>query len=364
MSHDPTLMSEELSAATVFDPVAWERRVAEARARRKRALAGKRQQRAEPVVVDSPVTDPEAATDEDPGFVPAEGIRRRGLPLSRVALVFLAGIGLGLLITRGLSGPDTPAESATVPTIEAAAPQSTRPEPGEAATAAPVVRAEATPPATPAAPPPAAALAPEPTPLQPAVVHEAALILPADGNQAAPEHTATRLTLPEPVEDEVALPLEYSPPAPRQATAVEDLGPTVPVGTRIVVNAPRGLSRTELDDVLGAMRAAGVDIGATHRVDLAVDTTNLRYFFASDRDRAAAVAATRATGSTPPTLRDFSHLSPRPRPGTLELWLAGNPGPGAAAVIPTPTAPAPPDPAMDPARLRALVQTARGSAAP
>jgi len=200
----------------------------------------------------------------------------------------------------------------------------------------------------------------------PATVRPAALTVPAFATAGAEDPVAARLELPAPPAEDAAAEdaatvsaLAVIRPEPRAAALRSDaapVSPPVPEGTRIVVNAPRGLSPDTLQSVLGAMRAAGIDVGATHRVDMAVDTTNLRYFFESDRDRAAAVAASRATGAAPPALRDFTHLSPRPQPGTLELWLAGSPG-GAPAATRTRT-PAPPS-SVDAARLRALVTAAQ-----
>ena len=74
------------------------------------------------------------------------------------------------------------------------------------------------------------------------------------------------------------------------------------------------------------LAAAVATVGAADSVDawpvrvrMPIGATHVRYFHASDRAAAAAIAAT--VGGE---LRDFTSFSPPPSPGRLELWLAGD----------------------------------------
>ena len=83
----------------------------------------------------------------------------------------------------------------------------------------------------------------------------------------------------------------------------------------------------ELQGRLEAHRKFDVEM---HPVAESVSADNLRIFFESDRLEARITRDLLESGPIP--IRDFSDLRPRPRSGTIELWLAATPSSG----IPTP----------------------------
>lgn len=319
MSHDSTLAPEDPSAAALFDPVAWEQRVERARARRIEALAARR---SGPLATNRRPRQPIAAGE--PSFREAAGRTAPRLTAARLLAVFVAGLALGLALTYG--GPRSPA-----PQNVATTPPPSGSSRVTSALTAPI----------PTEPPRVAAASPRLHPSEQRVVASPVPAFPA------------ALTLSPRLTRGAAPPVTAADPAPtRQPTPAEV---PVPPDTRLIVQAPRGLPTPEVDRILERLRAAGIEVSANHRVAVAVDASNLRYFFDRDRPRAEAVAARDAVAGAPLALRDFTHLSPRPRPGTLELWLAGSAGESENAGTSTPPAPK----GVDPARLRALVQVAR-----
>jgi hypothetical protein len=67
---------------------------------------------------------------------------------------------------------------------------------------------------------------------------------------------------------------------------------------------------------------AGETVAGIRTVGHAISALRVRYFFAADRDRAAAVA--RQIGTTvggPVRVEDFTHFRPLPAPGVIEVWL-------------------------------------------
>jgi hypothetical protein len=49
----------------------------------------------------------------------------------------------------------------------------------------------------------------------------------------------------------------------------------------------------------------------------------VRFFHGADQAAAEGLAAALARVAGAPKARDFTHFSPRPASGTLEVWLAG-----------------------------------------
>lgn len=84
----------------------------------------------------------------------------------------------------------------------------------------------------------------------------------------------------------------------------------------------------ELAERLGHQALAVVEVRAVPFA-IGAAATGVRYFFADDRDAARrllrdAAPFLSATGRPPPrTPTDFTHYAPRPRPGTVEVWLPG-----------------------------------------
>jgi hypothetical protein len=345
-----------------FDPVDWERRVAEARARRELALA----RRARATGSGDRAADTGARrTDKEPqgapwlrhpaprapgraaarlpsasqamsaatgAFSAASGVLELALPRrrTRLGILFGSGLALGLVAAASLLLRDGDP-----------APQ---PFPAEVA-------------------------APAPAPDTPA---------------AAPDTNVAAITSPAPSRPEPAVePLRLSPPeavaeAPAGATAVaespavtEAAPVTLTAATgeaRIFVHVPSGARPATTDAVLGALTNAGLPVAGLVPVRLEVGRSNLRYYHSEDaalaEEIAAALAAT-PVGAT--EARNFAELANPPPPGTVEIWLAGDSTPGPAPTMPmaleaaeTPLArPEPRDSGIDPQVIQHLVEAAR-----
>jgi hypothetical protein len=411
-------------AGVPYDPLAWEARVASARARRAAKLAS-RTPLPEPspgvpehelapapqaVAAPGPPAPTPALTPGPtpvPPVVPVPAPARRRSPLGTALLVlagvFLGGLGIGLGAALVVTGPiqlrqETLAEvtpaaqppapvaallpeaaspaavSVPVPTPEAAA--ALPPEPAAAAvtvpTPDPAPAAAALPEPDPAAAAESAtavAAAPEPAPSAgplvapvPEPIAEAAP--PADAPAAAeslalpaPEVPVAAAESPEietlgtaTVEADLSMPFAVIAPRPRPAaepsfeaaagTAPDALlgpdgapliGPPPPPAAllgpvaTVRIHAPVNLSRAEVDRAVAALRAQGHRIEGPHRVSFSISRSNARYFHGADAEAARAVGSAlgpSARGTTVET-RDFTHFSPRPPVGTVELWLAG-----------------------------------------
>lgn len=91
------------------------------------------------------------------------------------------------------------------------------------------------------------------------------------------------------------------------------------------------------DDALPAIRLAallqtrGFPIADIRLVESEIEQPSVRYFFPADRAVGRGlvdVIGTLDPHLAPDKATDFSHFSPKPRPGTVELWLpAAGPGP-------------------------------------
>ena len=75
---------------------------------------------------------------------------------------------------------------------------------------------------------------------------------------------------------------------------------------------------------MAALAAAGVTEAVAVPVSFEVPSTNVRFFHGADQAAAEGLASVlgRVAGAAPKA-RDFTHFSPRPASGTLEVWLAG-----------------------------------------
>jgi hypothetical protein len=424
-------------AGVPYDPLAWEARVAAARARRAASLASRSTAPDPQPGLSEPEADPwpapDAALRPRPAAVPeaAPAAARRRSPVGTgllvLAAVFVGGLGIGLGAALVMTGPlqlrqETLAEVAPaaqpVAPVAALLPEATppapapepRPEPAAALPPDPapeqVPEPTATAPAEPA-PDPVLAEAPEPTPeplppTAPPPVAEAtppadalaepltAVDVAAIGPETAaapaaeivaeivaapdPEAPATDAetpvaTDPEPLAStaETAAASDREPlgtadasdpetfafvaaiaPRPRPSAAPFEaaagtapdallgpdgaplIGPPPPPGltgsiATVRIHAPVNLSRAEVDRTIAALRAQGHRIEGPYRVSFSISRSNARYFHGGDAEAARAVGSAlgpTASGTTVET-RDFTHFSPRPPAGTVELWLAG-----------------------------------------
>ncbi len=92
---------------------------------------------------------------------------------------------------------------------------------------------------------------------------------------------------------------------------------------RIIFSAPSGVAKDRLEAIMGALRSTGYPLEKPRRVGFTVSRTNLRYFHPEDRQAAELLAA--AVGGK---VRDFTNFRPSPKPGTIEIWLKGQPARG------------------------------------
>ena len=75
------------------------------------------------------------------------------------------------------------------------------------------------------------------------------------------------------------------------------------------------------------LRREGYPVVATRQVRFRVTAPGVRYFFPADREAAGRLlrASTRfvapRNGRAPAAPGDFTHVQPKPRAGTLEIWI-------------------------------------------
>ncbi|HPG22327.1 MAG TPA: hypothetical protein PLH75_06020 [Amaricoccus sp.] len=368
MAHQASGPNTGFHSGIDLDPIDWERRVAEARARRELALA----RRARAAGAGERPGDPGAprAGKEPPGapwsylpapraairatahaarlpsaagamsaasgaFSAASGVLELAMPRrrTRLAAVLGSGLALGVIATAALlfGGSDPaplplPAETAAIP------PAAEAPDP---------------------APGPETAAITTPAPSRPeAVVEPVRLSLP----EAEPDAAPAPVVAAEPAQTPAAA-------TPGTMTAMED--------ARIFLHVPAGAPSATTEAVLAALSDQGLPVAGLVPVRLEVGRSNLRYYHAEDAAIAEEIAA--ALGVTPVgaiEARDFAETANRPAPGTVEIWLAGDAKPGPAPTLPlapetaeAPVArPLPRDNAgIDPQVIRNLVEAARAS---
>jgi hypothetical protein len=108
----------------------------------------------------------------------------------------------------------------------------------------------------------------------------------------------------------------------------EAAGSLVPAAIRVSIlhtaGAGNALSAMQLAAYLQARGFAVTDI---RPLDVEIERPGVRYFFESDRPATrrlvAAVEAffAKAPGKAPAQMADFSHVSPKPPHGSIEVWL-------------------------------------------
>jgi hypothetical protein len=199
--------------------------------------------------------------------------------------------------------PATTAVAAPPPPVAEKAP-APEPDPGVTTTAAvPAPDTTAEPPADATAEPPADATA-EP---------------PADATAEPPADTAQERS-----PDVAAAPAPIEPAAP--ATEAEAPGRSAPVSAaRVYIHAPAGVPQDELDAVSAALRASGFTVESMIRVNLNVSSSNVRYFYGSDEQNAGAIGSVLAAPlSNAPSVRDFTDLQTQATRGHIEIWLSGS----------------------------------------
>jgi hypothetical protein len=95
------------------------------------------------------------------------------------------------------------------------------------------------------------------------------------------------------------------------------------LAVRVLLHYPPS-ARGFANAAMAALEAAGVTEAVAVPVSFEVPSTNVRYFHGTDQAAAEGLASVlgRVAGA-PPKARNFTHFSPRPESGTLEVWLAG-----------------------------------------
>lgn len=162
----------------------------------------------------------------------------------------------------------------------------------------------------------AALTAPEPSPtLPPAGPATAPAAKPPTESTAAPRPSPPATTL-----------LPHPRPAAAPATATP---PALAGATRVFVH------HFTADEAGAAMavrlaerlRSQGIEVAAIRRVPFGIPAASVRYFYPADRDAAqrlvglAGPLLTAGGRASPRLPGDFTHYQPKPRPGTVEVWI-------------------------------------------
>jgi hypothetical protein len=122
-------------------------------------------------------------------------------------------------------------------------------------------------------------------------------------------------------------PLPDSRPLARSEPA-DEVTAAGPAPIRIFIHHSAGAANALPAIQLAAfLQARGFDVIDIRPVDVEIERPSVRYFFDGDqagsRQLVEAIAAfyARAPGRAPAQAADFSHFSPKPRRGSIEVWL-------------------------------------------
>ncbi len=295
MKREPLGPSDGPTTAAIFDPVAWERRVAEARLRRDRVLA-----------------KADAAHQQRDRALRCERIGRAPLPrppLPRASL------------------PEPDAELPGAPFAPLASPAASRETTSRGRIAIPVV---------------AAAL----------VAGWMLFDRPDTPSEGAPNAAPAPIVASMPAMQTAAI-----PPANPDATVPLPPAASIP-HQHIKLLAPAGLAPETAEAAAESLRAAGFAVTGPVAVPLTVSQTNARYFHETDHSGLTAlITALASLQGTAPELRGFTDLPDAPPPGRVEVWLAGPAQPAIALAGASPPDEIPA--AVDADLLGALVSIAR-----
>ena len=315
-----------------FDPVALEERLKDARVRRERAIAMRASKKPS---VPQPQARPPAPIE------PARARASRGRRNLYVVAMFVAGAGLGataaslsqapqfqqarafLAQTSGKSGDGGVAPFANVqdppslsmigiselPAIDTGSSEATGPDLPALRKVAGISKPEPTRSAGPA--PEAWILASAAAP--PRFTRPPTLPVPrpgaglAAGPPSRPE--ASRASVPPPVLSDTSV---ASPPL---------LGSSL-----VYLNVPVTVSEEIAAAALETLRAAGIGEVFLASVSIPISRTNVRYYFDADAAHAGRISELLepALGAGGVEARDFTGYDPKPEPGTIEVWFAGD----------------------------------------
>lgn len=296
-----------------YDPQVWERRVAEARARRAAALGQRDARRAaaasepeqEPVAEPSVITGlfgTHGAKTPAKNPVEAEPGAQSARTRRRPALIFIAGCAAGAVLAAlavlvsGIEWRTDPDPAGAPMAMQGAAPP-----------AEPAATADVTAPPTELAALPADVAAP---PARPAAQAEVA---------AADSPPPIVANIP----DAAFNPFGTAPPD-EAASAAGSIN-------RVTVLAPRSVSGAAREQAAALLREAGWPAVSPGTSPFTISRTHVRYYHGQDRPAAEELAALFSAEA-----RDFTSYSPSPPAGMIELWLAGR-APGRASTPNRPT---------------------------
>lgn len=91
--------------------------------------------------------------------------------------------------------------------------------------------------------------------------------------------------------------------------------------------AGRGADAALAERLAGHLRGQGFTVADIRPVDFSIGTASVRYFFADDRDASEQLVdelgrfMAEAGAPAPDQASDFTHFTPKPRPGNVEVWL-------------------------------------------
>ena len=315
-----------------FDPVALEERLKDARVRRERAIAMRASKKPS---VPQPQAKPPAPIE------PARARASRGRRNLYVVAMFVAGAGLGataaslsqapqfqqarafLAQTSGKSGDGGLAPSANVqeppslgmigiselPAIDAGSSEATGPDLPEIRKVAGISKPE-----------PTGSAGPAPEAWIPA-------------GAAAPPRFTRSPTLPVP---RPGAGLAAGPPSRPEASRASVLppvlfdtsvaSPPLPGSSLVYLNVPVTVSEEIAAAALETLRAAGIGEVFLASVSIPISRTNVRYYFDADAAHAGRISdlLEPALGEGGVEARDFTGYDPKPEPGTIEVWFAGD----------------------------------------
>ena len=129
-----------------------------------------------------------------------------------------------------------------------------------------------------------------------------------------PPPVAPQVSSPDPAEASVASAASLPQPETAPVQAPGALGPS-----RVNVMAPESVADVDLTATITGLQGAGFQLGDSVRVSFQVSKNHVRFYHASDRTAAEALAE-RIGGEA----RDFTDSDVNPPEGMIELWLQGS----------------------------------------
>ena len=102
--------------------------------------------------------------------------------------------------------------------------------------------------------------------------------------------------------------------------------PPLPGSSLVYLNVPVTVSEEIAAAALETLRAAGIGEVFLASVSIPISRTNVRYYFDADAAHAGRIAdlLEPALGEGGVEARDFTGYDPKPEPGTIEVWFAGD----------------------------------------